>query len=110
MIIRTMAITWTQNAWDFQTFVKSIATTMEEGKALWAIIQNKHIFLNGNQVPTGSLRWNAHIIASVTGGDYMDYYCAEEMAERNGFSTVVKNRIQEKLQRLGYILKEIDLD
>jgi hypothetical protein len=27
---------------------------------------------------TGSFRWNARIIASVTGGDYLDYYCASE--------------------------------
>lgn len=104
-----MGISWNEHAWEFQTFVKQIATTVEEGQALWNIIQNKHIYYEGKQIPTGSFRWNANVIASVVGGDYMDYYCASEASDDwGGFQPETKVRIEQKLADLKYELKDND--
>jgi hypothetical protein len=49
--------------------------TRDEGNALWVLIANRDVYLDGTRVETGSFRWNASRIAAVLGGNYLDYYC-----------------------------------
>jgi len=58
-------------------------STMKEGQALWALCANT-LLTYGNPervVQTGSFRHLGSLIASICGGDYMDYYCAESTDE-----------------------------
>jgi hypothetical protein len=106
-----MGIIWNENAWCFQRFVKEVATSMEEGQALWNIIENSHIFKGEKEIVTGSFRWNAHIIASVTGGDYLNYYCASEDDKMwNGYPPEAKKRVLQRIADLGYVLREVEWD
>lgn len=58
-------------------FIKMLGLTTEsEGRALWEIIANRRIFMNGIPVESGSFRHNGAMIAKVCGGDYMNYYCS----------------------------------
>lgn len=50
--------------------------TEDEGQALWAIIANREIYLDGVYVITGSFRYNGGQIARVCGGSYLTYYCS----------------------------------
>ena len=49
--------------------------TEDEGQALWAVIANREVYLDGVHVITGSFRYNGGQIARVLGGDYLTYYC-----------------------------------
>lgn len=106
-------ILWTEDAFAFQTFVRSVASTMEEGQALWYLIQNQYVYKEAKQIPTGSFRWNARIIASVCGGDYMDYYCACEIGYYGGnaghFTKETREKIAQKLTELGIVLKDVEI-
>jgi len=50
-------------------------STMEDGQALWKILANRRIEVNGVLLENGSWRYNGGIISEICGGDYMDYYC-----------------------------------
>ena len=49
--------------------------TEDEGQALWAVIANREVYLDGVYVVTGSFRWNGGQIARKLGGNYLTYYC-----------------------------------
>ena len=51
--------------------------TEDEGQALWAVIANREVYLDGIYVVTGSFRWNGGQIARILGGTYLDYYCSQ---------------------------------
>lgn len=55
--------------------------TEDEGQALWAVIANREVYLDGVYVITGSFRWNGGQIAQKLGGDYLTYYCGSSSHE-----------------------------
>jgi len=75
--------------------------TMEEGKALWNLMENKEVYEKGKLIKTGSFRWNARLIADVCGGSYMDYYCSEADEK-------VLKQVKKKLK--GVSFKEYDIE
>lgn len=48
----------------------------EEGRALWGLLANRNVFIDGVYVESGTFRYNAGIIADFCGGAYLDYYCS----------------------------------
>jgi len=57
-------------------FIKKLdLKTEDEGNALWAVLANRDVWMDGIYVETGSFRWNGGEIAKVLGGTYLDYYC-----------------------------------
>ena len=69
-----MGINWNKDAWALQGLIRKVAASVEQGRALWNILEQSNLIWNGNEVVTGTSRWTAEVIASAVGGDYLDYY------------------------------------
>lgn len=74
--------------------------TIEEGRALWELLANRDVFVDGVEVLSGSFRYNGCVISKYCGGDYMTYYCSSGMIQET-------DKLMEKFMDLNVSTREV---